>query len=119
MGISKLRPILAKDAHTGKERVFSIEGWKQRAYGQIFTKGKADKYRLFSIIVEVHPQANKKALSRAKIQYQGKMKSPSTTGNKDADKILADAVSDPVEETKTETAKPKKAKKAKEVTADE
>lgn len=114
MGISKLRPILAKDLHTGQERVFSIEGWKQRAYGQIFTKGKADKYRKFSIIVEVHPQANKKALTRARVQFQGKMKSPSSTGNKEADKILAEATSDPVE-----TAKPKKAKKAKEVTADE
>lgn len=89
--ITRARPILAKDTHTNDTKVFSIEGWKHRAYGQIMNGRKVSKYRKYSEVIQVHGGANKRAIAKAGIST-GLMQKPATTGNADADAILQDAL---------------------------
>ena len=86
---TKFNPILAKDIHTGKVKSFSINLYSKRpSITRFNSKGKAFAEKVYSQVLEVHQEGDKKRLAKMGINAPSSKKG---TGNKEANKIIADA----------------------------
>lgn len=86
---TKFNPILAKDIHTGKVKAFSLNGYAKRPSITRFDgKGKPFAEKVYSQVLEVHPEADKKRLQKMKINAPSTKKG---TGDSEANKIVAKA----------------------------